>query len=447
MAETEPISENDPALTYHRGSAASGPGKLAVVCTKPFATRDDLGLAYTPGVAKPCLLIDRDPERVWEFTSKGNMVAVISDSTAVLGLGTLRPEGGLPVMEGKSILFKMLAGVDSFPLCLKTQDPDTIVEIVRNLEPSLGGVNLEDISAPRCFDIESRLKKEMGIPVFHDDQHGTAIVTLAGLINSLRVAGKKISDVRIVFNGAGAAALACAKMYMAAGVRDVIMCDTKGTIYAGRKEGMNPYKEEMALVTNREGIHGSLADAMKGADIFVGLSAGNVVSEEMVASMADRAIVFACANPTPEIMPDKAKAAGALVVATGRSDFPNQVNNVLGFPGIFRGALDVRARDINEEMKLAAARALSGLVSERELEDGRVIVAPLDARVAPTVASAVAKAAMDSGVARIRVDPEDVFRNTVARVEAARRLSQALNPQSAGQPAESRPLRRRRHKV
>jgi len=428
MSDIERIPEDDPALVYHRRQGLQGPGKLATVMTRPFNGKADLSLAYTPGVAKPCLAIQRDPDRVYEFTGKGNTVAVVTDGTAVLGLGDIGPAAGLPVMEGKSILFRMLSGVDSFPLCLNTKDPDRIVEAVKAIEPGIGGVNLEDISAPRCFEVEKRLKAEMGVPVFHDDQHGTAVVTLAGLINSLRVVGKKISEVRIVFNGAGAAGMACAKFYMDAGVRDVILCDTKGTIYEGRKDGMNPYKDEIAKVTNRGGMRGTLADAMRGADIFAGMSVGNVVTEDMVRSMADRAIVFACANPEPEIMPEKAEAAGAMVVATGRSDYPNQINNVLGFPGIFRGALDTRARDINHEMKLAAAYALAGLVSDEELAEGKVIPAPLDPRVAPTVASAVAIAAMRSGVARLKVDPTDVERHTREMVDEARRLAAVLNP-------------------
>jgi malate dehydrogenase (oxaloacetate-decarboxylating) len=429
--EIPKISEDDAALEYHRRGGRLGAGKLSTVCTTPFRTQADLSLAYTPGVANACWKIYEDAERVYEFTAKGNTVAVISDGTAILGIGDRGPESAMPVMEGKAVLFRMLAGVDSFPICLGTKDPDKIVETVKLLEPTLGGINLEDISAPRCFDIEKRLKAQMGVPVFHDDQHGTAIVTLAGLINALKVVSKKVSDVRIVFNGAGAAGMACARFYMGAGAKDVIMCDTKGAIYQGRKEGMNPYKDEIAKATNRENVQGSLADAMRGADIFVGLSAGNVVSEAMVRSMADGAIVFACANPVPEIMPEKAKAAGAKVVATGRSDFPNQINNVLGFPGIFRGALDARARDINEDMKIAAAYALAGLVSDAERAQGRVIVAPLDPRVAPTVASAVAKAAMESGVARVKVDPKEVYEGTVRRVAEARRLADVLDPPKA----------------
>jgi len=413
----------DEVLDYHR----RGPGKVGILSKMPLDNRHDLSLAYTPGVAEPCKLIHDDVSRVYEYTGKGNAVAVVSDCTAVLGLGNIGPEAGLPVMEGKAVLFKMLAGVDAYPICLRAKDPEDVIKIVKSLEPSFGGINLEDIGAPRCFEIERRLKAEMDIPVFHDDQHGTAVVTLAGLINALKVVGKRMSDVRIIFNGAGAAGMACAKFYMNAGVKDVIMCDTKGTIYEGRKEGMNPYKEEIAKVTNLEDIEGSLQDAMKGADIFVGLSVGDVVTEEMVRSMADKAIVFACANPTPEIMPEKAKAAGAAVVATGRSDFPNQINNVLGFPGIFRGALDVMASDINEDMKIAAAHAIASLVTDKELNEDYIITNPLNPDVMPYEAAAVAEAAMESGVARRRVNPKDVADNTRKMVAEARRAFKALN--------------------
>ncbi|MFH1054502.1 MAG: malic enzyme-like NAD(P)-binding protein [Candidatus Altiarchaeota archaeon] len=402
-------------------------GKVAMVSKTKLENKKDLSLAYTPGVAEPCKLIEKDLNKVYEYTGKGNTVAVVTDGTAVLGLGDIGPEAGLPVMEGKAILFKMLAGVDAYPICLRTKDTEEIIRTVKCLEPSFGGINLEDISAPRCFDIEQRLKAEMDIPIFHDDQHGTAIVTLAGLINALKVVGKRISDVKIVFNGAGAAGIACARFYMKAGVKDVIMCDSKGAIYAGRKEGMNKYKEDIAKVTNKEAIEGTLADAMKGADIFVGLSVGNVVTEGMVESMADDAIVFACANPVPEIMPEKAKAAGACVVATGRSDFPNQINNVLGFPGIFRGALDVMARDINEEMKLAAAHAIAELVSDDELSEEYIITDPLNPEVMPREAAAVAKAAMESKVARKNVKPEDVAARTRALVNEARKAYEVMS--------------------
>jgi len=411
------------ALYYHTRRQ----GKLSVVAKTPLNSRKDLSLAYSPGVAEPCKLIHKDVSKVYEYTNKANAVAVVSDGTAVLGLGDIGPEAGLPVMEGKAVLFKMLAGVDAYPICLKTKDTEEIIRTVKALEPSFGGINLEDISAPRCFEIEKRLKAEMNIPVFHDDQHGTAIVTLAGLINALKVVGKRMGNVKVVFNGAGASAMACAKFYMGAGVKDVIMCDTKGTIYAGRKEGMNPYKEEIAKVTNLEGVEGTLADAIAGADIFVGLSVADVVTEDMVRSMADDAIVFACANPVPEIMPEKAKAAGARIVATGRSDYPNQINNVLGFPGIFRGALDVMARDINEEMKLAASHAIAGLVSDKELSDEYILTNPLDPRVMPIEAAAVAEAAMKSGVARRKVNAKDVAERTRYLIEEAKATFKTLD--------------------
>jgi malate dehydrogenase (oxaloacetate-decarboxylating) len=410
------------ALDYHTRRG----GKLAVIAKTPLNDRKDLSLAYSPGVAETCNDIHKDINKVYDYTNKGNSVAVVSDGTAVLGLGDIGPEAGLPVMEGKAVLFKMLAGVDAYPICLRTKDTDEIVRIVKALEPSFGGINLEDISAPRCFEIESRLKREMGIPVMHDDQHGTAIVTLAGLINALKVVGKKMSQVRIVFNGAGASGMACAKFYMSAGVKDVILCDTKGTIYEGRKEGMNPYKAEIAKVTNGENIQGSLADAMRGADIFVGMSVADQVTPDMVRSMADDSIIFACANPVPEIMPEKAKAAGARIVATGRSDYPNQINNVLGFPGIFRGALDVMARDINEEMKLAAAHAIADLIKESELNEEYIITHPLDPEVMPNEAAAVAEAAMKSKVARIRVNPKDVADSTRRRVAEAKKAYNAM---------------------
>ncbi|MFH0862935.1 MAG: malic enzyme-like NAD(P)-binding protein [Candidatus Altiarchaeota archaeon] len=412
----------DEALEYH----ARRQGKLSVIAKTPLSDMRDMSLAYSPGVAEPCRAIEKSPERVYDYTNKGNAVAVVSDGSAVLGLGDIGPEAGLPVMEGKAVLLKMLAGVDAYPICLRTKDIDEIVRTVKALEPSFGGFNLEDIASPRCFEIERRLKEEIKLPLMHDDQHGTAIVTLAGLINALKVVGKDIGDVRIIFNGAGAAALACAKFYLSAGVNDVIMCDTKGTIYEGRTEGMNPYKHEIAKETNKGGIEGSLADAMAGADIFVGLSVGNVVSEEMVRSMGKDAIVFACANPDPEIAPEKALAAGARVVATGRSDYPNQINNVLGFPGIFRGALDVRAKCINEEMKMAAAHAIASLVRDDELSKECIITNPLNPEVVPAVASAVADAAMRSDVARRRVKPGEVAKNVRAMVEEAQRVYKAF---------------------
>ncbi|MBD3388582.1 MAG: NAD-dependent malic enzyme [Candidatus Altiarchaeales archaeon] len=409
------------ALEYHTVKR----GKLQVLSKTPLDNKKDLSLAYSPGVAEPCRDIAKDTKKVYQYTNKGNAVAVVTDGTAVLGLGDIGPEAGFPVMEGKAVLFKMLAGVDAYPICLQTKDADEIVETVKFLEPSFGGINLEDISAPRCFDIEKKLKEDMDIPVFHDDQHGTAIVTLAGLINALKIVGKKMGEVKIVFNGAGASGIACAKFYMSAGVKDVIICDSKGVIYDGREVGMNPYKEEIAKVTNGENMAGSLEDAIKGADIFVGMSVGNVVTEAMVKSMADDAIVFACANPDPEIKPEKAEKAGARVVATGRSDYPNQINNVLGFPGIFRGALDVQASDVNEEMKLAAAHAIASIIEEDRLDERHIITNPLNPEVMPVEAAAVARAAMESGVARKKTRPEEVETNTRMLIEEARKVFNA----------------------
>lgn len=365
-----------------------------------------------PGSAEPSKEIQKDLTKVYEYTAKGNLVAVVSDGSAVLGFGNIGARAALPVMEGKSILFNTFAGVEAFPICLSTQDPDEIVEIVEYIAPSFGGLNLEDISAPRCFAIEQRLKKELDIPVFHDDQHGTAVVVLAGLVNALKLVGKTLSEVSIVINGAGAAGMAVAKMMLSVGVGSLIICDSTGAIYEGRKKNMNWAKEEMARVTNLDKLNGTLGAAIKGADVFIGVSAANVVSPEMVQSMAKDPVIFAMANPVPEIMPDAAKAAGARVVATGRSDLPNQVNNCLAFPGIFRGALDVRASDINEPMKIAAAHAMSGLVGDKELKEDYVITSAMDLRVSMKVAAAVAKAAIDSGVARAEVKPEDVEERT-----------------------------------
>ena len=387
-------------------------GKLEAVTKVPVRNAYDLSLAYSPGVAEPCKEIFDDKSKVYDYTMKGNLVAVVSDGTAVLGLGNIGPEAAMPVMEGKAVLFKSFAGVDAFPICLNTTDVDKIVETVKLLEPTFGGVNLEDIAAPACFEVEERLKRETNIPIFHDDQHGTAIVTAAGLINALRVVDKKLEDIRVVANGAGAAGIAIMKLLISMGVKEVIMCDTKGIVYEGREFGMNPVKEEMAKITNRSKLQGDLADAMKGADVFIGVSVAGAVTQEMVRSMNRDAIIFAMANPTPEIMPEEAKAAGAAVVGTGRSDFPNQVNNVLAFPGIFRGALDTRATEINEAMKLAAVYAIADLITPEELSSDKVIPAPFDARVAPNVAAAVAKAAMESGVARITIDPEEVKAKT-----------------------------------
>ena len=374
-------------------------GKIEMVTRVPVKTRDDLSLAYTPGVAQPCLEIQKDINKSYELTRRWNMAAVITDGSAVLGLGDIGPEAGMPVMEGKCVLFKAFGDVDAFPICVKTKDVDEFVETVYNISGSFGGINLEDIAAPRCFEIERKLKEKCDIPIFHDDQHGTAVITLAGLTNALKVVGKKKEDVKIVTSGAGAAAIAITKLLLSAGFKDITMCDRKGAIYKGR-EGLNWIKTEMTEVTNLSRKAGTLADMLVGADVFIGVSAPNTVTTEMVKTMNRDAIIFACANPTPEIFPDAAKAGGARVISTGRSDYPNQINNVLAFPGIFRGAFDVRASDINEEMKVAAAEALAGLVGD-ELSEDYIIPAAFDPRVGPAVAKAVAEAARRSGVARI----------------------------------------------
>ena len=375
-------------------------GKIEVVCTVPCKTKDDLSLAYTPGVAQPCLEIQKDVNKSYELTRRHNLCAVITDGTAVLGLGDIGPEAGMPVMEGKCALFKAFADVDAFPLCVKSKDVDEFVNAVYLMSGSFGGINLEDISAPRCFEIERKLKEKCDIPIFHDDQHGTAIVTLAGLLNALKVVGKKKEDVKIVTSGAGAAAISIVKLLLSAGFKNVIMTDRTGAIYAGR-EKLNWIKEEMAQVTNLDKVSGSLADVIVGADVFIGVSAPGTLTTEMVKTMNKDAIVFACANPTPEIFPEDAKAGGARVVSTGRSDYPNQVNNVLAFPGIFRGTFDVRASDINEEMKMAAAMALAGIITDEELSEENIIPQPFDPRVVPAVAKAVAEAARATGVARL----------------------------------------------
>lgn len=387
-------------------------GKLESKTKVPVRNAKDLSLAYSPGVAEPCKEIFSNVETVYDYTMKGNMVAVVSDGTAVLGLGNIGPEAALPVMEGKAVLFKSFAGVDAFPICLNTTDIDKIVETVKLLEPTFGGVNLEDIAAPNCFIIEERLKKEANIPVFHDDQHGTAIVTLAGLINALKLTGKAMSDIKVVANGAGAAGIAIIKLLYRMGVRNIIMCDTKGAIFEGRTYGMNDVKAEVAAITNLDKVEGNLVDVIQGADVFIGVSVAGALTKEMIESMNADPIIFAMANPDPEIMPEDAKAAGAKVVGTGRSDFPNQVNNVLAFPGIFRGALDVRATHINEEMKIAAVHAIANLIADDAITVDYVIPAPFDPRVAPAVAAAVAKAAMETGVARKKVDPEDIAEKT-----------------------------------
>ena len=376
-------------------------GKIEVVATVPVATKDDLSLAYTPGVAQPCLEIQKDVEKSYELTRRHNLCLVVTDGSAVLGLGDIGPEAGMPVMEGKCVLFKAFGDVDAFPLCIKSHDVDEIVNTIYLISGSFAGVNLEDISAPRCFEIERKLKEKCDIPIFHDDQHGTAIITLAGLTNALRLVGKKKEEVKVVVNGAGAAAISITRLLLTAGVKHITLCDRKGAIYEGRTEGMNPIKEEMAKMTNLEKRNGSLADMLVGADAFIGVSAPGVVTTEMVKTMNQDAILFACANPTPEIFPDDAKAGGARVVATGRSDFPNQINNVLAFPGIFRGAFDVRAKDINDEMKLAASRALAELITEEELSEDYIIPKAFDPRVGKAVAAAVADAARKTGVARL----------------------------------------------
>ena len=375
-------------------------GKIEVIATVPVETKEDLSLAYTPGVAQPCLEISKDVNKSYDLTRRHNLCAVVTDGTAVLGLGDIGPEAGMPVMEGKCVLFKAFGDVDAFPLCVKSKDVDEIVNTVYMISGSFGGVNLEDISAPRCFEIERKLKEKCDIPIFHDDQHGTAIVTLAGLLNALKVVGKKKEEVKIVTSGAGAAAISIVKLLLSAGFKNVIMTDRSGAIYEGR-DGLNWIKEEMAQVTNRDKVAGKLADVIVGADVFIGVSAPGTLTTEMVKTMNKDAIVFACANPTPEIFPEDAKAGGARVISTGRSDYPNQVNNVLAFPGIFRGTFDVRASDINEEMKMAAALAIANLISDEELCEDYIIPKAFDPRVGAAVAKAVAEAARATGVARI----------------------------------------------
>ncbi len=400
---------NEEALKMHRENQ----GKLEVKSKIKLLNAYDLSLAYSPGVAAPCMEIYNDKNKIYDYTLKGNTVAIVSDGTAVLGLGNIGPDAAVPVMEGKAVLFKNFAGVDAFPICLRTTDIDKIVDTVKLLEPCFGGINLEDIAAPRCFIIEERLKKESNIPIFHDDQHGTAIVTLAGLINALKIVNKQIGDIKVVTNGAGASGTAIIKLLLSVGVKNVIMCDSKGIIYEGREFGMNSFKNEMAKVTNKERLTGQLVDALINADVFIGVSVAGALTKEMVKVMNDNSIIFALANPTPEIFPNEAKEAGARVVATGRSDYPNQVNNVLAFPGIFRGALDVRATDINEEMKIAAAHAIAGLISEEDLNEEHIIPDPFDSRVASKVAAEVARAAMETGVARISVDPAVIEQKTL----------------------------------
>jgi malate dehydrogenase (oxaloacetate-decarboxylating) len=375
-------------------------GKLETVPKMPVASREDLSLAYTPGVAQPCLEIQRDPEKVWELTGRWNTVAVVTDGTAVLGLGDIGPEAGMPVMEGKCVLFKAFGGVDAVPLCVRSKDVDDIVNTVRLLAGSFGGINLEDISAPRCFEIERKLKACCDIPIFHDDQHGTAVIVLAALLNALKLTGRKIEDISVVTSGAGAAGVAIIKLLMTMGLKDVVMCDRQGAIYKGR-ENLNREKQEMAAISNHRMKKGAIGEVIRGADVFIGVSGPGTITEDMIRSMAAKPILFPMANPTPEIMPNRALAAGAAVVGTGRSDFANQINNVLAFPGIFRGALDVRARDINDEMKIAAARALAGLVTDTELRTDYIIPAAFDPRVKEAVAKAVSEAARKTGAARV----------------------------------------------
>ncbi|HDC9918215.1 TPA: NAD-dependent malic enzyme [Staphylococcus aureus] len=403
------MSLRDEALEMHKRNQ----GKLEVKPNVKVTNKEELSLAYSPGVAEPCKDIYEDKRKVYDYTIKGNTVAVITDGTAVLGLGNIGPEASIPVMEGKAVLFKSFAGINGVPIALNTTDTEEIIKTVKLLEPNYGGINLEDISAPRCFEIEERLKKETNIPVFHDDQHGTAIVTMAGLVNALRVINKDIAKIKVVLNGAGAAGIAIVKLLYAYGVRNMVMCDSRGAIFEGRSYGMNPTKDVVAKWTNKDKIEGSLEEVVKDADVFIGVSVANALSQDMVKSMADNPIIFAMANPNPEIIPDDAKAAGARVVGTGRSDYPNQINNVLAFPGIFRGALEVEATHINEEMKKAAVEAIADLIDSSELNEGYCIPGPFDKRVAPSVARNVAKAAMESGVARIEVDPQDVYDKTM----------------------------------
>ncbi|WP_211143218.1 NAD(P)-dependent malic enzyme [Clostridium aciditolerans] len=399
------------ALKFHKDNE----GKIALNCKVPVKNQEDMTLAYTPGVAEPCLEINKNPEMIYDYTSRGNWVAVVTNGTAVLGLGDIGAGAGLPVMEGKAVLFKAFGGVDAFPICLETKDVDKIVETVKLMEPTFGGINLEDIKAPECFEIEQKLKEISNIPIFHDDQHGTAVVSAACLINALKLTNKRFGDIKVVINGAGAAGIAITKLLLKMGTKDVILCDTKGAIYKGRPSGMNKYKDEIAEITNKELISGNLTDALKGADVFLGVSVANCVTQEMVKSMNRDSIIMAMANPNPEILPHLAVKAGAKVVCTGRSDFPNQVNNVLAFPGIFRGALDVHASEINDEMKIAAAYAIAGLVDEDKLRPEYVIPEAFDLRIAPKVAEYVAKAAIDTGVARKNdITPEMVAEHTKA---------------------------------
>ena len=420
--KTRSIDVNQRALRLHEKCQ----GKYEIVSKVPLRRAEDLTLAYTPGVAAPCLEIEKHPEMIYDYTTKGNMVAVVTNGTAVLGLGNIGAGAGLPVMEGKAILFKGFAGVDAVPICLNTQDVDEVVRTVELMAPSFGGINLEDIKAPQCFDIETRLREKLDIPVFHDDQHGTAIVCASAILNAFKLIGKQLSDAKVIVNGAGAAGQAITRLLQAMGTKHIILCDSKGAIYDGRPYGMNPYKDAIAKLTNEEKEQGTLADVMRGADVFIGVSVAGCVTEDMVRTMAKDAVIMAMANPTPEILPHLAKHAGARVVCTGRSDFPNQVNNLLAFPGIFRGALDVRAKDVSLAMKIAAAHAIAGLVSDDELDEDHVIASPFDPRVAPAVAKAVAQAAIDTGMARRDdVTAEDVEEHTKALLGQATKAAKA----------------------
>lgn len=403
------LSIENEALKMHRENQ----GKLSIISKVPVKNKYDLSLAYSPGVAEPCREIYENPELIYDYTMKGNCVAVVTDGTAVLGLGDIGPRAAMPVMEGKAILLKAFSGVDAIPICLDTTDVDKIIETVKSMSPGFGGINLEDIAAPSCFEIERRLQEELDIPVFHDDQHGTAIVTLAGLINALKVTRKGLSDIRIVINGAGAAGMAIIQLLLRLNVKNIIMCDSKGAIYEGRTHGMNPIKEEIAKITNANQLSGELKEVIKGSDVFIGVSAADALDQEMIQSMNTDPIIFAMANPIPEIMPEEAINAGARVVGTGRSDYPNQINNVLAFPGIFRGALDVRAGQINEEMKLAAVYAIAELITDEDLSPTYIIPSPFDHRVAPMVAARVAQAAIETKVAGINVDPKEIYAKTM----------------------------------
>lgn len=407
------MSLRDDALEMHKENQ----GKLEITPNIKVTNKEELSLAYSPGVAEPCKEIHEDSRKVYDYTIKANTVAVVTDGTAVLGLGNIGAEASIPVMEGKAVLFKSFAGINGVPIALDTTDTDEIVNTVKLLQPNYGGINLEDISAPRCFEIEETLKKETNIPVFHDDQHGTAIVTMAGLINALRIVDKDLTDIKVVLNGAGAAGIAIVKLLHSYGVNDMIMCDSKGAIYSGRLYGMNDTKDYVAKWTNKDKVEGSLEEVIKEADVFIGVSVADILTQDMVKTMATDPIIFAMANPNPEIQPDDAKAAGAKVVGTGRSDFPNQINNVLAFPGIFRGALDVEATHISEDMKKAAVEAIANLIDKEELNPDYCIPGPFDKRVAPSVACQVAKAAMESGVARVEIDPQDVYDKTMQATE------------------------------